>query len=73
MCLGMNPDILSPEEQCASMSNRKFEGQQGADGRTHLRSPVMAAAAVIVGKLADLRKLAECYSGKGVSETKRRP
>jgi 3-isopropylmalate dehydratase large subunit/3-isopropylmalate dehydratase small subunit len=59
MCLGMNPDILSPRERCASTSNRNFEGRQGALGRTHLMSPVMAAAAAIVGKLADVRKIAE--------------
>ncbi|KAH0537205.1 hypothetical protein FGG08_005983 [Glutinoglossum americanum] len=58
MCLGMNPDILSPRERCASTSNRNFEGRQGAGGRTHLMSPVMAAAAAIVGKLADVRKIA---------------
>ncbi|KAI0206244.1 aconitate hydratase [Astrocystis sublimbata] len=57
MCLGMNPDILSPKERCASTSNRNFEGRQGALGRTHLMSPVMAAAAGIAGKLADVRKL----------------
>ncbi|PHH70970.1 hypothetical protein CDD80_5617 [Ophiocordyceps camponoti-rufipedis] len=57
MCLGMNPDILSPQERCASTSNRNFEGRQGAGGRTHLMSPVMAAAAAIVGKLADVREL----------------
>lgn len=57
MCLGMNPDILSPKERCASTSNRNFEGRQGAGGRTHLMSPAMAAAAAIVGKLADVRKL----------------
>ncbi|MCJ1335621.1 3-isopropylmalate dehydratase [Bachmanniomyces sp. S44760] len=59
MCLGMNPDILSPKERCASTSNRNFEGRQGAGGRTHLMSPVMAAAAAIVGKLADVRNLAD--------------
>ncbi|KAL8874037.1 MAG: hypothetical protein Q9174_000577 [Haloplaca sp. 1 TL-2023] len=59
MCLGMNPDILAPRERCASTSNRNFEGRQGAGGRTHLMSPVMAAAAAITGKLADVRKLAE--------------
>ena len=59
MCLGMNPDILSPKERCASTSNRNFEGRQGAGGRTHLMSPVMAAAAALVGKLADVRKLAD--------------
>ncbi|KAM0630679.1 hypothetical protein ACHAQG_000342 [Verticillium nonalfalfae] len=59
MCLGMNPDILSPQERCASTSNRNFEGRQGAGGRTHLMSPVMAAAAAIVGTLTDVRKLSE--------------
>lgn len=58
MCLGMNPDILSPGERCASTSNRNFEGRQGAGGRTHLMSPAMAAAAALVGNLADVRKLA---------------
>ncbi|KAL3417297.1 3-isopropylmalate dehydratase [Phlyctema vagabunda] len=57
MCLGMNPDILSPKERCASTSNRNFEGRQGAGGRTHLMSPAMAAACAIVGKLTDVRKL----------------
>ncbi|RYO89721.1 hypothetical protein DL766_001450 [Monosporascus sp. MC13-8B] len=56
MCLGMNPDILSPKERCASTSNRNFEGRQGAQGRTHLMSPMMAAACALVGKLADVRK-----------------
>ncbi|POR39471.1 3-isopropylmalate dehydratase [Tolypocladium paradoxum] len=59
MCLGMNPDILAPKERCASTSNRNFEGRQGAGGRTHLMSPVMAAAAAVVGKLADVRKLSD--------------
>ncbi|KAK3338332.1 putative 3-isopropylmalate dehydratase [Neurospora tetraspora] len=66
MCLGMNPDILSPKERCASTSNRNFEGRQGAQGRTHLMSPVMAAAAAIVGKLADVRKLTEYKSSPHV-------
>ena len=57
MCLGMNPDILSPKERCASTSNRNFEGRQGAGGRTHLMSPVMAAAAAIVGILGDVRNI----------------
>lgn len=57
MCLGMNPDILSPKERCASTSNRNFEGRQGAQGRTHLMSPAMAAACALAGKLADVRKL----------------
>ncbi len=62
MCLGMNPDILAPKERCASTSNRNFEGRQGAQGRTHLMSPVMAAAAAIAGKLADVRKFSD-YNG----------
>ena len=56
MCLGMNPDILAPGERCASTSNRNFEGRQGRGGRTHLLSPVMAAAAAITGHLTDVRK-----------------
>jgi 3-isopropylmalate/(R)-2-methylmalate dehydratase large subunit len=55
MCLGMNPDILSPGERCASTSNRNFEGRQGRGGRTHLLSPQMAAAAAITGHLTDVR------------------
>ncbi len=58
MCLGMNPDQLSPGERCASTSNRNFEGRQGRGGRTHLMSPAMAAAAAITGKLTDVRGLA---------------
>ncbi len=55
MCLGMNPDILQPGERCASTSNRNFEGRQGKDGRTHLVSPEMAAAAAIKGHFVDVR------------------
>ena len=55
MCLGMNPDILAPGERCASTSNRNFEGRQGRGGRTHLVSPIMAAAAAITGHLTDVR------------------
>jgi 3-isopropylmalate/(R)-2-methylmalate dehydratase large subunit len=55
MCLGMNPDILSPGERCASTSNRNFEGRQGRGGRTHLVSPQMAAAAAITGHFTDVR------------------
>ena len=58
MCLGMNPDILSPGERCASTSNRNFEGRQGAGGRTHLVSPAMAAAAALAGHFTDVRELA---------------
>ncbi len=57
MCLGMNPDVLSPGERCASTSNRNFEGRQGVGGRTHLVSPVMAAAAAINGHFVDVRNL----------------
>jgi 3-isopropylmalate/(R)-2-methylmalate dehydratase large subunit len=56
MCLGMNPDILAPHERCASTSNRNFEGRQGRDGRTHLVSPIMAAAAAIEGHFVDVRE-----------------
>ncbi|MBM2852989.1 MAG: isopropylmalate isomerase, partial [Candidatus Nitrosotenuis sp.] len=56
MCLGMNPDILSRGERCASTSNRNFEGRQGTGGRTHLVSPVMAAAAAIAGHFVDVRE-----------------
>jgi 3-isopropylmalate/(R)-2-methylmalate dehydratase large subunit len=55
MCLGMNEDILGPGERCASTSNRNFEGRQGRGGRTHLVSPVMAAAAAVAGRLVDAR------------------
>jgi 3-isopropylmalate/(R)-2-methylmalate dehydratase large subunit len=56
MCLGMNPDILSPGERCASTSNRNFEGRQGRGGRTHLVSPQMAAAAAVEGRFVDIRE-----------------
>jgi len=56
MCLGMNPDRLSPGERCASTSNRNFEGRQGEGGRTHLVSPAMAAAAAIAGHFVDIRE-----------------
>jgi 3-isopropylmalate/(R)-2-methylmalate dehydratase large subunit len=55
MCLGMNPDVLNPGERCASTSNRNFEGRQGRGGRTHLVSPMMAAAAAIAGHFTDIR------------------
>ncbi len=55
MCLGMNPDILAPGERCASTSNRNFEGRQGKGGRTHLVSPIMAAAAALEGHFVDVR------------------
>ena len=56
MCLGMNPDILAPGERCASTSNRNFEGRQCSGGRTHLVSPIMAAAAAIQGHFVDVRE-----------------
>jgi 3-isopropylmalate/(R)-2-methylmalate dehydratase large subunit len=52
MCLGMNPDQLSPGERSASTSNRNFEGRQGKGGRTHLVSPPVAAATAVTGRLA---------------------
>lgn len=55
MCLAMNADRLNPKERCASTSNRNFEGRQGAQGRTHLLSPEMAAAAAICGHFVDVR------------------
>ncbi|MCH2037713.1 MAG: 3-isopropylmalate dehydratase large subunit [Rickettsiales bacterium] len=59
MCLAMNADQLAPGERCASTSNRNFEGRQGREGRTHLMSPIMAAAAAINGKLSDVRQFIE--------------
>jgi 3-isopropylmalate/(R)-2-methylmalate dehydratase large subunit len=62
MCLGMNPDQLSPGERSASTSNRNFEGRQGRGGRTHLVSPLVAAATAVTGRLAspaDLPELVE--------------
>ena len=58
MCLAMNADKLLPKERCASTSNRNFEGRQGREGRTHLVSPKMAAAAAIAGCLTDVREMA---------------
>ncbi len=57
MCLAMNPDVLDPQERCASTSNRNFEGRQGRDSRTHLMSPAMAAAAALCGRLTDVREM----------------
>jgi 3-isopropylmalate/(R)-2-methylmalate dehydratase large subunit len=59
MCLAMNNDILEPGERCASTTNRNFEGRQGREGRTHLMSPQMAAAAAIVGAICDVRNFGE--------------
>ncbi len=57
MCLAMNTDRLDPGERCASTTNRNFVGRQGRDGRTHLVSPAMAAAAAVTGRLTDVREL----------------
>ncbi len=59
MCLGMNPDQLAPGERCASTSNRNFEGRQGKGGRTHLVSPLVAAATAIRGTLSSVSDLGE--------------
>jgi 3-isopropylmalate/(R)-2-methylmalate dehydratase large subunit len=56
MCLAMNGDDLLPGERCASTSNRNFEHRQGRDGRVHLMSPAMAAAAAVTGRLTDVRE-----------------
>ena len=58
MCLAMNADRLEPGERCASTSNRNFEGRQGAQGRTHLVSPAMAAATAVMGHFVDVRTIA---------------
>jgi len=57
MCLAMNADKLEPGERCASTSNRNFEGRQGHGGRTHLVSPIMAAAAAVKGHFIDVREI----------------
>jgi len=57
MCLAMNDDRLEPGQRCASTSNRNFKGRQGYNGRTHLVSPAMAAAAAVTGRLTDVRDL----------------
>jgi len=67
MCLGMNPDILSPGERCASTSNRNFEGRQGRGGRTHLVSPMMVAAAAVEGHFTDVRHW-KFKNGKAANE-----
>ncbi|KAJ1567036.1 3-isopropylmalate dehydratase, partial [Cladochytrium tenue] len=69
MCLGMNPDQLSPGERCASTSNRNFKGRQGPGGRTHLMSPAMAAAAGIAGHLADVREFSGGSSAERATRT----
>jgi len=57
MCTGINGDVLQAGERCASTSNRNFRGRQGIGSRTHLVSPVMAVAAALTGRLADVREL----------------
>ena len=57
MCIGMNEDVLPAGERSASTSNRNFEGRQGKGSRTHLVSPIMAAAAAIAGHFVDVRDL----------------
>jgi 3-isopropylmalate/(R)-2-methylmalate dehydratase large subunit len=59
MCLGMNPDQLAPGERSASTSNRNFEGRQGKGGRTHLVSPLVAAATAVTGRLSSPADLKE--------------
>ena len=56
MCLGMNADRLSPNERCASTSNRNFEGRQGPLTRTHLASPATVAASAVAGFITDARR-----------------
>jgi 3-isopropylmalate/(R)-2-methylmalate dehydratase large subunit len=65
MCLGMNPDRLSPGERSASTSNRNFEGRQGRGGRTHLVSPLVAAATAVTGHLASPEDLEPALPGGG--------
>jgi len=57
MCIGINGDLVSPGERCASTTNRNFRGRQGPGARTHLMSPAMVAAAAVTGTLADVRPL----------------
>jgi 3-isopropylmalate/(R)-2-methylmalate dehydratase large subunit len=55
MCTGINGDVLKPGQRCASTSNRNFRGRQGPNAKTHLVSPIMAAAAALTGHLTDVR------------------
>jgi 3-isopropylmalate/(R)-2-methylmalate dehydratase large subunit len=57
MCLGTNGDVVGPGKRCASTTNRNFVGRQGPGSRTHLLSPMMAAAAAVTGRLTDVRLL----------------
>ncbi|MDQ1582681.1 MAG: 3-isopropylmalate/(R)-2-methylmalate dehydratase large subunit [Microbacteriaceae bacterium] len=70
MCLGMNPDQLAPGERCASTSNRNFEGRQGKGGRTHLVSPVVAAATAIRGTLSSPWDLENTPDGQMTNDAK---
>jgi len=72
MCLGMNPDQLAPGERCASTSNRNFEGRQGKGGRTHLVSPLVAAATAIRGTLSSPWDLQE-DAARGITHDKLDP
>ena len=62
----MNPDRLAPGERCASTSNRNFEGRQGRGGRTHLMSPIMAAAAALAGRIVDVREYLAPLPERGI-------
>ncbi|GAB4100320.1 3-isopropylmalate dehydratase large subunit [Sinomonas halotolerans] len=68
MCLGMNPDQLAPGERCASTSNRNFEGRQGKGGRTHLVSPVVAAATAVRGTLSSPSDLGPLPASAGTAQ-----
>jgi 3-isopropylmalate/(R)-2-methylmalate dehydratase large subunit len=59
MCLGTNGDVVAPGKRCASTTNRNFVGRQGPGSRTHLLSPMMAAAAAVTGRLTDVRQLVD--------------
>ena len=75
MCLGMNPDQLAPGERWASTSNRNFEGRQGKGGRTHLVSPLVAAATAVRGTLSspeDLRLMEKFSTHTGIGVPLRR-
>ena len=68
MCLAMNPDRLEPGQRCASTSNRNFEGRQGKGGRTHLVSPLVAAATAIRGTLSSPSDLTDASTGSATQE-----
>jgi 3-isopropylmalate/(R)-2-methylmalate dehydratase large subunit len=62
LCLGTNGEVVAPGERCASTSNRNFVGRQGRGARTHLMSPIMAAAAAVTGRVTDVRTM---MTGRG--------